>query len=147
MMRIRRRVGKRPFALPEIVLTPLIDTALTLLVIFMITTPVVHNSIKIDLPRGESKEAVDSGREKPVIVSVDLEGAIFLNDKKVTMDSLGDALRRYLKEQGIHEQRVWVKIDRTKSVDVLSGVIGKINGVSGVKDVAIAIEKPATKTV
>lgn len=144
-MRIRRRVGKRAFSMPEIVLTPLIDTALTLLVIFMITTPVVHNSIKIDLPRGESKEAGGNGHEKPIIVSVDSAGILFLNDKKVTMDSLGDALKQYVKEHGALEQRVWVKIDRTKSCDLLIGVIDRIKVVSGVKDVAIAIEKPVAK--
>ena len=53
----------------EITLTPLIDTALTLLIIFMVTTPMIQNSIKIDLPKGAAQEAGKEQQE--IVVSID----------------------------------------------------------------------------
>ena len=48
----QRRRRLRRVTLPEISLTPLIDTALVLLVIFMVATPMMRNAIHIDLPEG-----------------------------------------------------------------------------------------------
>jgi biopolymer transport protein ExbD len=40
----------------EVSLTPLIDTVLDLLIIFIISMPIVHQSIKISLPNGSTTE-------------------------------------------------------------------------------------------
>lgn len=62
--------------MPEVALTPLIDTALTLLVIFMVTAPMVQNGIKLELPQGEVRET--SGTQD-CVVSITKEGSLFLN--------------------------------------------------------------------
>ena len=64
-MRRGNKKRTRRFSTPEISLTPLIDTALTLLVIFMITAPMIHNGIKVDLPQGNSKEV---GSQQELVV-------------------------------------------------------------------------------
>ena len=61
----RRRTSARE---PEITLTPLIDTALTLLIIFMVTTPMIHNAIKVNLPRGRVKEDVGATQDLCVYI-------------------------------------------------------------------------------
>ena len=66
MYRYLRRRRKTGCLVPEITLTPLIDTALTLLIIFMVTTPMMHNAIKVNLPRGNVKE--DRGSKQELIV-------------------------------------------------------------------------------
>jgi biopolymer transport protein ExbD len=54
----------------EINTTPLVDVMLVLLVIFIITAPLFHQAVPIDLPQ------VDSTRldEKPLVVSLALDG-------------------------------------------------------------------------
>ena len=59
-MRSSRR--RKSNFIPEITLTPLIDTALTLLVIFMITTPIMKNSLKVSSP--EVKNNMDKINKK-----------------------------------------------------------------------------------
>jgi len=68
--------GRFGFEMPHVSLTPLIDVALTLLIIFMITAPMVQNGIKIDLPQGNSKEV---GSQQELVVSMRRDGKMFFN--------------------------------------------------------------------
>jgi biopolymer transport protein TolR len=68
--------SRRPVA--EINVVPFIDVMLVLLVIFMITTPLLTQGVKVDLPKTESK-ALPPNQKEPLIVSVDAEGKFYLN--------------------------------------------------------------------
>jgi biopolymer transport protein TolR len=68
--------SRRPVA--EINVVPFIDVMLVLLVIFMITTPLLTQGVKVDLPKTESK-ALPPNQKVPLIVSVDAEGKFYLN--------------------------------------------------------------------
>lgn len=141
----RRRKSLSPSL--EISLTPLIDTALTLLVIFMITTPMLHNSIKIDLPKGAAQEAGKEQQE--IVISIDKQEKIYCNNKPVTLETIGQEIKQCLSTIGnpAQSKRVWVRVDRQQScsANILISVIDQIKVVGGVKDVAIATEKSATK--
>lgn len=62
----------------EINVVPFIDVMLVLLVIFMITTPLLTQGVKIDLPKTETK-ALPPEQKEPLIVTVDSKGQFFLN--------------------------------------------------------------------
>ena len=132
----------------EITLTPLIDTALTLLIIFMVTTPMIKNSIKIDLPKGAAQEG---GREQQeLVVAIDKDENIYCNNKPVTLDTLGQEIKKCITSSprlGSEARRVWVMVDRQQScsANILISVIDRIKVVGGVKDVAIATEKLSTQ--
>ena len=142
MQSLRRRRRSLSPSL-EISLTPLIDTALTLLVIFMITTPMLHNSIKIDLPKGAAQEAGKEQQE--IVISIDKEEKIYCNNKPVTHESIGQENKQCLSilASSAQSKRVWVRVDRQQScsANILISVIDQIKVVGGVKDVAIATEK------
>jgi biopolymer transport protein ExbD len=61
----------------EINTTPLVDVMLVLLVIFIITIPVLHQAVPIDLPRVSSQKVED----KPVVIqlALDADGRYFLD--------------------------------------------------------------------
>ena len=65
----------------EINVTPLVDVMLVLLVTFIITAPLLTNTINVNLPDTqptyEQKEPT-----KPVVISVDAQGKVYL-DKQV----------------------------------------------------------------
>jgi biopolymer transport protein ExbD len=61
--------------------TPLVDVMLVLLIIFLITIPVVIQTVPVQLP----KEANVPTQTKPenINISVDREGSIFWNERKI----------------------------------------------------------------
>jgi biopolymer transport protein TolR len=63
--------------LAEINVVPYIDVMLVLLVIFMVTTPLLSQGIKVNLPQAQAETIAQS--QEPLIVSVDHEGNFYLN--------------------------------------------------------------------
>src|SRR3982751_6832904 len=75
-MAVLHRGSRRPMS--EINVVPFIDVMLVLLVIFMITTPLLTQGVKIELPKTEAK-ALPPNQKEPLIVTVDAEGKFYLN--------------------------------------------------------------------
>ena len=127
-------------ALVDIPLTPLIDTALTLLIIFMVTAPMIQNAIRVDLPRGTAKE--DKGLEQELVVFVDKEGQLFLNGQKTGDDELVSKLKEQVGEKS-NERTVFVKADQSASYGKVIELVDRIKVVGGVRYVALATQKRA----
>jgi len=83
---------ERLTALSEINVTPLIDLAFALLIIFMITTPLLEQSISLDLP--DESQKVQAGNETPRFqtVSLNAQGAYFWGELQVTESKLSELL-------------------------------------------------------
>ena len=79
-----QRNGQQPMA--EINTTPLVDVMLVLLVIFIITAPLFHQAVPIDLPQVSSTRLDD----KPEVVqlAVDGEGRLFWNGEAIPREAL-----------------------------------------------------------
>ncbi len=73
---MKRRVRREPIA--EINVVPYIDVMLVLLVIFMVTTPLLSQGVKVELPKTQAK-ALDAKQKQPIIVTVDDKGQYYLN--------------------------------------------------------------------
>ncbi|MFW5887378.1 MAG: ExbD/TolR family protein [Bacteriovoracia bacterium] len=81
----------------EINLTPLIDIMLVLLIIFMVTSSIsLESGLDIDLP--STKSQTQKQPSNAVIISLDKDANIFVQGNKVTMDSIGEAIAKALKE-------------------------------------------------
>src|SRR5580693_8321589 len=80
--------------LNELNITPLLDLVFVLLVIFIITTPQMVNSLEMALPSGKPPPA-NPDAPKPRInrILVDEQGQVFLNDALVPDAKLREALR------------------------------------------------------
>ena len=70
----------------EINVTPLVDVMLVLLVVFIVTAPLLTNSIPINLPKTESVAPVE--QKDPLVVSIDDKGKVFINRDEVQPDVL-----------------------------------------------------------
>ena len=77
-------------SLSELNITPLLDLAFVLLVIFIITTTPMVNDLDLTLPKAARKEKEPP--RKANYVSVSADGSIFLNRKQVTGDELLEQL-------------------------------------------------------
>ena len=76
--------GGQPMA--DINTTPLVDVMLVLLVIFIITAPLFHQAVQIDLPRVDSSKLED--KPKVIQLALDGEGALFWDGEAVDRASL-----------------------------------------------------------
>ena len=70
--------------LSEINVTPFIDVMLVLLIIFMVVTPLMTTSVKVELPKG-SENLQNDADKKPLILSIDKEKNLFLDDKVINL--------------------------------------------------------------
>lgn len=78
-------------ALTEINVTPLIDLAFALLIIFMITTPLLEQTIEVDLPV-ESVSSQPEEREDFQSISINAGGLYYWGDEQVSPQQLADRL-------------------------------------------------------
>ncbi|GAB3189211.1 ExbD/TolR family protein [Hydrogenophaga aquatica] len=72
--------------LSEINMVPLIDVMLVLLIVFMITVPVMKNSIDVNLPQAAAQPSQD--KPETVRLSVDAEGRYHWNEAPVSDEEL-----------------------------------------------------------
>ena len=77
--------------LSEINITPLLDLAFVLLIIFMITTPLLENSMSLVIPSsGAASTPVNASQVQTI--SIDRNETISLNNHVVDLDSLSAQL-------------------------------------------------------
>jgi biopolymer transport protein TolR len=111
-----QRGSRRPMS--EINVVPFIDVMLVLLVIFMITTPLLTQGVKIDLPKTEAK-ALPPDQKEPLIVTVDASGNYYLNiaskpNQPITPRVLSNLVSTQLSQNPNAEQRpVLVRGDKS----------------------------------
>jgi biopolymer transport protein TolR len=118
-----RRQRRRRMA--EINIVPYIDVMLVLLIIFMVTAPMLNLGADIQLPQSAAKALQDEKR--PVMVSVDQQGEVFLTLGKsprehVDDDALVKQVSAFVKE----DPKVSVLLGGDKRVDY-----GRVNQVLG----------------
>ena len=127
----------RRLVLPEISLTPLIDMALSLLVIFIITTPMMHNGIQVNLPHGKSKEVA---AEREVVVTMSADDTIYVNGKLIERDSLVESVRLNLEK--LDKKPVFINADEAISYGKVYELIDELKQ-AGVKYIAMSSRSAA----
>lgn len=93
------RIFRRPRNLhpvAELNVTNMVDLGFTLLIIFMITTPLIQQeqTIPLNLP-GESKKAQVPPEKDFQTIAIDESGTIYVGSKKVSYNELGKALDEF----------------------------------------------------
>jgi len=83
-----RKSANQPMA--EINMVPLIDVALVLLVIFIVTAPLLTHAVKLDLPKATSN--ADIQKPEKVEFAIDAQGALFWNGERLSRE---DAQARF----------------------------------------------------
>ncbi len=84
--------------LNELNITPLLDLAFVLLVIFIITTAPTSNDIEISLPSAAPPKQNPGPKPKINNVAVSKDGAVYFNAAPITLKELEATLIDYIKE-------------------------------------------------
>ena len=128
-----RRGRRSPMA--EINVTPFVDVMLVLLIIFMVTAPLLVAGVPVDLPESQAK-ALDQ-EAKPVQISIEGAGTLFIDDNPVLDGELGGRLAQIAatsSEEG--GPRIFLRADRSLPYGRVMEVMGAINA-AGLRKVAM----------
>jgi len=135
--RVRRK------RMSEINVVPYIDVMLVLLVIFMVTTPLLTQGIKVELPQADSQNIESKGQE-PLVVSVDQKGRFYFNigdkpDQPVDAKKLMVRVKAVLRHR--QDSTVYVKGDRNVAYGEVVQVMGLLKQ-SGVERIGMVTRLP-----
>jgi biopolymer transport protein ExbD len=83
---------------PEVNVTPLVDIALVVLIIFMCVTPMMTKTFWLNLPAKDDKQESKPAAEpsKPLVMRVGKNGALRINQTELSKDELAQRLPRML---------------------------------------------------
>lgn len=66
----------------DINMTPLIDVMLVLLIIFIVTMPILHGAVKVELPTADN--AISEPESNAIVISLQADGKILWDDHPVS---------------------------------------------------------------
>jgi biopolymer transport protein ExbD len=104
---------------PEINTTPLVDVMLVLLIIFIITIPVINQSVKIDLPRATSQP--QDLKPENINLDIDAQGQIFWNREAIDASQLG--IRIATAAQKTPQPELHLRAERTTQYEKVAQVM------------------------
>jgi biopolymer transport protein TolR len=119
----------------DINVTPFVDVMLVLLVIFMVTAPMMMQGVDVSLPEATA-EPLESEKEH-LIITIDTQNQIFINDFQVTIDFLGEKLKKIL--EGRSDREVFLKADKDISYGTVVHVMAEIKN-AGVEKLGMVTE-------
>ena len=118
-------VGGEKDVYDEINITPMLNLAYVLLIIFIILTTATVQGIKVNLPKASAQPSLAQSKTKAITITAD--GTIYLDTFPVTMTELENLLRQY--KAAKPDLPVIIKADSTiqyqRVVDVLD-MLGRL---------------------
>jgi len=95
--------------LSEINVTPFVDVMLVLLIIFMVTAPMMHQGIDVELP--ETSTLPLRVTDEPLILTVKKSGATFVGRKEIQPEDLKEKLAAIF--EGRDSKELFLRADKT----------------------------------
>ncbi len=119
----------------EINVTPLVDIALVLLIIFMVTSYIIAQpSMKVALPRASNAEATQA---QTFGITLTKNKGVFLNDRLVSEKELGETLSKKTLTQP--DLQVVLSADQTVSHGEVIHLLDLVRG-AGVSKIAFSVD-------
>jgi biopolymer transport protein ExbD len=95
------------------------------LIIFMVAAPLAAVTVKVDLPPAVAKPGKTP--PKPVYISIQSNGRMFIMDKPTDLASLGDDLRNHLgNRRNPTKERIFIRADKEVLYGDFMGVMNML---------------------
>ena len=121
-------------SMASINVTPFVDVALTLLVIFMVVAPALHQSLNVQLPKTKTQGVDVSGKW---VVTVSKEGKIYLNERPISLSDLSQ--RMHVISQSNSSVQVFLVGDKRSNYGAVMQVMDTLKQ-SGIEKVGMVTE-------
>lgn len=127
--------GNPPIA--EINTTPLVDVMLVLLVVFMITAPLMSQSIQVQLPQVQASAHED--KPEAIRLTIDATEQVFWNDQVIDKDVLAERFTAASQQDPAVE--LHLRADQAVPYRVVAKVIAAAQG-NGVSKIGFLTDTP-----
>lgn len=132
---MRSRQVAPHFMITKINVTPIIDVALVLVIILLVTAPMMSVAdLPVDLPQARTREAED---ERNVSITLSSTGRLAVDDKMVSDENLGGYLRAKLAERQNQNVLVVVRADSGAPYEAVRHLLNQAKA-AGATRIAIA---------
>jgi biopolymer transport protein ExbD len=85
--------GESEEVLSELNVTPLVDVMLVLLVVFLVTAPLLANTIRVNLPQTAKTATTNQEPKKSVNLSIAAGGKLFIDKREIELGTVEPELR------------------------------------------------------
>jgi biopolymer transport protein ExbD len=125
--------------LADINITPLLDLAFVLLIIFVITTPLLEQGMKLKLPDGGQVDTKQLDPKNIRTIEVDARGSYMMGKRYVTLDQLVNQL--------VNEHRanprilVYIRADESGPYKHVAAVLNRLEA-AGIDQVSLRTQPP-----
>jgi biopolymer transport protein TolR len=120
----------------DINVTPMADVMLVLLIIFMITTPLLQDSVLVNIPK--ARNPLETTAKEPFVLSLTRDGRIYLGKMQVNEQEMAQALsERFAVEIN---KNIFVRADKALSYGNVVHIIDECRRM-GVQRVGLITEK------
>ncbi|MCK4548682.1 MAG: ExbD/TolR family protein [Candidatus Krumholzibacteria bacterium] len=131
---MKKRHKERYSSIAEINITNLVDVIMVLLIAFMLTAPFLQAGVKLQLPKAEAKVIEE---QDGITVSVNEDGEVFIDKRKIEWREFSSELRKALDE---NPPRVFLRADKEARYGSVMRVIARIK-MMGIEDLGLIADQ------
>ena len=130
-LRRQNRNKERQKKIAEINVTPFVDVALVLLIVFMVAAPLLTVGVSVKLPATAAKP-IYLEQDTPLQVTLTARGELFLMNKEINYNQLISSLNDLTSKKGV-SRNIFSKIDNSVRYEKVAQIIGALNNSGYVK--------------
>ena len=129
--------------LSDINITPLLDLAFVLLIIFVITTPMLDHGIDLTLPKDGGKPDKPLNRSDIRTVEVNKIGEYWLNQSKMPLDKIEQELAKAFRQNP--NLLIYIRADESGPYKNVAAILGRCQR-NGIKNYSLRTGPSSEKT-
>jgi biopolymer transport protein TolR len=128
----------RQALITKVNVTPIIDVALVLVIILLVTAPMLSVAdLPVNLPQAQTRESED---ERNLSITLSSSGELALDETRVSRENLTDAIRARLSQNGNENVLVVVRADADAPYSTVRGLLDDARD-AGARRIAIATKQ------
>lgn len=133
--------GRRGGAMADINVTPLVDVMLVLLIIFMVAAPMMTQGLEVDLPEATTRSLPQT--EKPLVLTINKEGELFLRKDKIAAAALLSQLQGMPEEQ--KKEPIYIHADKNVPYGTVMSTLSAVHRAGFAKPNMVTLPEESKK--